>query len=301
MRVDAAFRHQQRAFGRQRGEAFGGAKISDEALEIAVVDPDQPRAQRRCALHFGCVVDFDEHVHAALIRGLFDLLHRPVFQRGDDDQDCISPDRARLGDLPGIDHEILAQHRQCAGGAGGDQKVLVALKVGSIGQDREAGGSASRIGAGMVSGVKILADESLGRRCFLDFCDQRKAICCPGFQCGAKPARRRLHASARVEFGKAGFALACRNFAALGLADFGELVRHGTALATSQAGWNHLNSGGRYRLRSAFRESRRPGRVKFLHASRRNGKPTGQVRPLAPRQAPAPRFRDAAPDSRAPP
>ena len=31
MRVDPAFRHQQRAFGRQRGEAFGGGEIGDES------------------------------------------------------------------------------------------------------------------------------------------------------------------------------------------------------------------------------------------------------------------------------
>ena len=40
---NAALADQQRALRCQRRETFGGAKIGDEAAQVAVVDPDQTR------------------------------------------------------------------------------------------------------------------------------------------------------------------------------------------------------------------------------------------------------------------
>ena len=76
---------------------------------------------------------------------------------------------AGFGDLPRVDHEILAQDGQIAGRPGFDEVVFVTLKIGSIGQDRETGSSASRVGAGMRGRLKIFSNQSLGRGSFLDF------------------------------------------------------------------------------------------------------------------------------------
>ncbi len=112
MGVDTAFTHQQGTLGRQRREALGGGKVGAEAPQVAVVDPDHTRAEAVGALHFGLVVDFDQHVHPAFERGGLHLGHVRVVERGDDDQDGVGADRAGFGDLPRIDHEVLAQHRQ---------------------------------------------------------------------------------------------------------------------------------------------------------------------------------------------
>ena len=76
--VDAAFADQQRACGRERGEAFGGGEIGGEGFQIAVVDPDQARLQRVSTGHFGLVVDLDQNVHAVFARGSLDLVHLRV-------------------------------------------------------------------------------------------------------------------------------------------------------------------------------------------------------------------------------
>ena len=86
-----------------------------------------------------------------------------IIERGDDDQDRIGADRARFGDLPWIDHEILAQRRQIAGGARGDQIILMPLEIRRVGEHRQAGGAARGIGAGVIGGVEIVADQSFGR------------------------------------------------------------------------------------------------------------------------------------------
>ena len=63
-----------------------------------------------------------------------------VVERGDDQQDRVGADRARFGDLPRIDHEILAQDRQAHGGARGDQIIVVrpGNSGSSVSTDRQA-------------------------------------------------------------------------------------------------------------------------------------------------------------------
>jgi hypothetical protein len=69
----------------------------------------------------------------------FKLLHRRQIERGGDQQDGVGAHGARFGDLIGIDHEILAQHRQGAGGAGRLQIFRAALEILAVGQHRQAG------------------------------------------------------------------------------------------------------------------------------------------------------------------
>lgn len=78
MGIDAAFGDQQRAFGGERREAFGGGEVGDEAFEVAVVYADQAGLEAGGALHFLFVVDFDERVHAVFAGGGFDLGHLRV-------------------------------------------------------------------------------------------------------------------------------------------------------------------------------------------------------------------------------
>ena len=112
------------------------------------------------AFHFGFVVDFDQDVHRVFARGGFDFGHLRVIECGDDDQDGVGADRAGFGALPWVDHEILADYRQVAGCACGDHVVFVALEIGRVGQDRQACRAAGLVGAGVVGGVEVGADQA---------------------------------------------------------------------------------------------------------------------------------------------
>ena len=74
-----------------------------------------------------------------------------------------APMRARLDHLVGIEHEVLAQHRQSHRGARRDEMRRLALEIGRVGQDREAGGAAALIGAGQRRRVEIGADQAAAR------------------------------------------------------------------------------------------------------------------------------------------
>jgi hypothetical protein len=64
--------------------------------------------------------------------------HLRVIQAGGDQQDGIGTHHARFVDLPGVDHEILAQHRQLARGARLFEVVDIALEKLPVGQHRQA-------------------------------------------------------------------------------------------------------------------------------------------------------------------
>ena len=86
-------------------------------------------------------------------RGL-ELGHLRVFQRGDDEENGVGAQRARLGDLVFVDDEFLAQHRQRTCAARTDQILRVALEKGPVGEHRKAGGARLLIGAGVRGRIK---------------------------------------------------------------------------------------------------------------------------------------------------
>jgi hypothetical protein len=65
-----------------------------------------------------------------------------VVDHGHDDEDAVGPPGAGFGDLVGVEHEVLAQHRQAGGGARRQQVFGLALEGGFIGENRQAGGAA---------------------------------------------------------------------------------------------------------------------------------------------------------------
>ena len=89
-----------------------------------------------------------------------------------------APDGARLVDLPGIDHEVLAQHRQVAGGARLLEVVDAALEELPVGQHREAGRADCAVAFGIAlrdvgRDELALADHALARAGLLDLGDHR--------------------------------------------------------------------------------------------------------------------------------
>ena len=98
-------------------------QVGLQRLEIAVVDADQlGSAGRARARSSRRVMHLDQHVHVERA-GERSPARRAccVGQGGHDQQDAVGAHRAAFVDLPGVEDEVLAQHRQIDGGAGGAQ------------------------------------------------------------------------------------------------------------------------------------------------------------------------------------
>ena len=92
--------------------------------------------------------------------------------------------------LIGIDQEIFTNDRQTAGGTSTLQSSLTALKIILVRQNRQAGSTALRIGAGNRGRIEIFADNTFTGRGFLDFGDHRRLTNREAFfHCGDKPTR----------------------------------------------------------------------------------------------------------------
>ena len=118
----------------------------------------------------------DEHVHAERVRCRDEGARLVVGDARHDDEDAVGAPQARLEDLVGLEQEILAQHRQAGGLAGGGKIFGPALERGLVGEHGQAGRAALGIGAGERRRIEIDADEALRRARLLDLGDQRRAI-----------------------------------------------------------------------------------------------------------------------------
>ena len=176
------------------------------------------------AFHLALVMHFDKHIHRKLNRCGFDLLHLRIAKRSNDDQNGICAHCAGLCHLPWIDHEILAQSGQVTRSSSGDKIVGMALEIGCVGKDGEARRAAFLIISGMVSRAEIFADETFGRRGFLDFRDQAKALLACFAQCCFETAWSAGGIGLHFKVDNRVARLANGDFLALGGANFFKLV-----------------------------------------------------------------------------
>ncbi len=170
---DAAFADHQPVAGDQRRQRLAGRQRGLERPQVAVVDADHRRAKFQGAIEFAAVMDFDQHVHAVRDRGVLDIAGGAVVERGHDDQDAVGAMGARLDHLIGVEHEILAQHRQCGRRARRHHEIEMALERRRVGQHRETGRASGFIGLGKRRRIEIGANQPLGGRGFFHFGDQR--------------------------------------------------------------------------------------------------------------------------------
>ena len=172
---DAAFADDDAVGRDERRELLADAERHLEGAQVAVVDADELRAERQRALEFGAVVDLDQHVHAEPVGGVDQRARLRVGDARHDDEDAIGAPGARLEHLVGLEQEVLAQGRQAGRLARLRQIFGPALERRRVGEDREAGGAALRIGAGQRRRVEIGADQALRRARLLDLGDERRA------------------------------------------------------------------------------------------------------------------------------
>ena len=100
-------------------------------------------ARRRSAF----VVHLDKRVQPARLALSKQRAQRAIVEGGDDEQDSRRAGRCRLPDLVSIDDEVLAQHRQAAGGGHRLKVGEAASKARRLGQHRDGVGPGRLVGA----------------------------------------------------------------------------------------------------------------------------------------------------------
>ena len=167
-------------------------------------------------IQLGGIVAFHQHRHAEGKGDRLHLLHLCQRERIDDQQDGVGAHGAGFIHLPGIDQEILAQHRQRTGGARRAQVIGRALEEGLVGQHRKAGRAVAFIVDSDLGGVEIGTDHALGRAGLLDFGDDRR-LASADFSADRRGevARRRLRLGLGTHGGQRLGGLAGRDLLAL--------------------------------------------------------------------------------------
>ncbi len=104
------------------------------------------RRQSSCegAVELGIVMHLGNGVHAPVLRGLREVAGDRVIHLGEDDEDAIGAPGARLGNLIGVEHEVLAQGGQRGRGARSGQIFGAPWNEGpSVSTERHAAPPAS--------------------------------------------------------------------------------------------------------------------------------------------------------------
>ena len=106
-----------------------GVEADVEVVQVAVVDADEGRIELQGTIEFSGIMNLDENIEAILSGAGSEIRHLGIGQCGNNKQDAVGADGSGFKDLPGIDGEVLAQHRQGDGGACLAQEVVVALEI----------------------------------------------------------------------------------------------------------------------------------------------------------------------------
>ena len=124
---DSAMRRRPR--GRRREQLDLASAIDLERGEVAGVDADDRRAEVERALQLGAGVHLDERLHLEILRGLDEVGREGVLDEREQDEDGVGAVHPRLGDLPDVDEEVLAQDRQVDDRAHGGEVGVGAAEV----------------------------------------------------------------------------------------------------------------------------------------------------------------------------
>jgi len=184
----------------------------------SVVDADERRGELEGRVEFARVVHLDQDSQPERTGGRFQVFKPCAIKRSDDQQYTVGSPRARLRDLVFVHDEVLAQDRQCAGGARCVEMLGCALKKRHVGQYRQAGSATTGITRTDRGGIKVSAQHSFGWRCLLHFRDDRGA---PGGDPCAQPAFKISHILTRP----CAYQQRCGRFVCLGGGDLLALDR----------------------------------------------------------------------------
>ena len=97
-------------------------------------DAYQRRAQGKRIVQFLAIMHLHQHIQANLVGDALQFLHLVFGQAGGNQQNAVGANGPAFIHLIGRHHEVLADHRQAAGRAGGFQVVFVALEEILVGE-----------------------------------------------------------------------------------------------------------------------------------------------------------------------
>ena len=101
-----------RFFGTRGASLSVVSSVVSKVFEVAIVDADQPAVELQGAVELVLVVHLGDGVHAPGLGVGAERAGHHVVDGGHDDQDAVGAQRARLGHLIAVEHEVLAQGRQ---------------------------------------------------------------------------------------------------------------------------------------------------------------------------------------------
>ena len=168
---DAALGNRDPVGGQAILQVQRGVEADVEVVQVAVVDADEGRVEPQGAVEFGGIMDLDKDIKVILACAGSEFRHLGIGQCGDDEQDAVGTNGGGFKDLPGVDGEVLAQHRQGHSGTCLAQEVVVALEVLLIRQYRQAGGPTLFIAARKRHGIEVGTDDALAGAGLLDLGD----------------------------------------------------------------------------------------------------------------------------------
>ena len=142
--------------------------------QVAVVDPDQPGAERRGALELGLVVNLDQRREPEPRAVSCSRSSSALVERGHDQQDRVGARRQRLVELVGVDDEVLAQDRQRRSRARRPQIVERSAEARPLGEDRQRCRAAALVAADDVLEPQVRSDHAGGWRAPLVLGDHRQ-------------------------------------------------------------------------------------------------------------------------------
>ena len=107
-------------------------------MEVAVVDADERGLQFQGAVKFRLVMHLDQHIHAIVESGGFQLGCTGIINHRHDQQNAIRPPSPGLRHLISVKHEVLAQGGKGAGLARFGEELRGALEARRVSQYRQA-------------------------------------------------------------------------------------------------------------------------------------------------------------------
>ena len=145
-----------------------------KSMQIPVINAYQWRTECKRKIELCTIMHLNQHIEAKRLGIACQVSQRRCVQRSDDEQHTVGTHSARRGNLIAVDNKIFANDRNRAGTAGGNEVIVMALKVVAIGQHRQTSRAVGCVIRRVACRVEVGANEPFRRRRLLDFGDYRR-------------------------------------------------------------------------------------------------------------------------------
>ena len=158
------------------GQCHGATSVDFERVEVPLVDADHRGSGGQGTDQLVLVVHLDQGGEGEGVGQLYERCQLVVVERCGDEQYGVGAHRPGVAHVEGADGEVLAQHRQGAGGPGRPQIIGSAAEEGLIGEHRQTGRTSGLVVGRHLSGIQCEVEIAAGGRAPLDLGDHRHAV-----------------------------------------------------------------------------------------------------------------------------